>query len=136
MNVDQKLYDAALDLLSQHLDSAAAACYLEDGSIITGISTEAHHAQVCLCAETGPLCEAQKARKKIVASICLSNSSSLGRIAINPPCGICQERLFWFGGGVQIGVPKKDDVTTWDSIPLSELQPHWWYQPRLAQDGD
>lgn len=132
MKVDQKLYDAARKLLDEHPDQAVSACYTEDGEILTGVSTDAHHLQVGLCAETGPVCEAQKLKKKIAASICLSNSSKLNRLVINPPCGVCQERLFWFGENVHVAIPEKEDPTQWQSVPLKQVQPHWWYASRLG----
>lgn len=132
MQVDQNLYDAARKLLDEHLDQAVCACYNEDGQILTGVSTDSHHYQVGLCAETGPICEAQKAKIKIVASICLSMEAKINKVYILSPCGICQERLFWFGDNVQVAVPQKEDPTKWESLPLKEVQPHWWYSVRLG----
>lgn len=132
MKVDQNLYEAARKLLGDHMDQAVCACYTEDGQILTGVSTDSHHNQVGLCAENGPICEAQKNRKKIVASICLSMEDSGKEVVILSPCGICQERLFWFGNNVQVAVPKKDDSTIWESLSLKDVQPHWWYSVRLG----
>lgn len=132
MEVDQKLYNAARELLNEHPDQAVSACYTDDGQILTGVSTDSPHDQVCLCAEAGPICEAQKLKKKIVASICIANNDKTGQVMVYTPCGICQERFFWFGGDVQVAIPHKDDPTKWQSVPLKEVQPYWWKSVKLG----
>jgi len=131
MEVDQKLYEAAKELLAEHPDQAASACYLDDGEILTGVSTNGHHGPARLCAETGPICIAQKLKKKIAASICIANSDE-GDIIVYTPCGICQERFFWFGGETQVAIPQKGDSTKWQSVSLKQVQPYWWKSTDLG----
>ncbi|MDO8650494.1 MAG: cytidine deaminase [Candidatus Berkelbacteria bacterium] len=132
MEVNQKLYGAAQELLAQHPDQAVSACYTEDGQILTGVSTESPHDQACLCAETGPICEAQKLKKKIVASICIAKEDKTGRVIVYTPCGICQERFFLFGEDLQVAIPQEDDPTKWQSVPLKQAQPYWWKKAKLG----
>lgn len=42
------------------------------------------------------------------------------------PCGICQERLAFWGDAVQVAVPHEDDPTRWESKSLKEVQPYSW----------
>ena len=42
------------------------------------------------------------------------------------PCGICQERLFHWGGSVEVAVPAPGDPTSWLSRTLDEVQPYYW----------
>lgn len=133
MKVDERLYEAAKELLGLHPEEAVAACYLEDGSILTGISCDSPHDQASLCAETGPICEAHKLKKKIVSSICISRDKNIPeKILIYSPCGICQERLFWFGEDVEVAIPGKDGSTQWESVPLKQVQPYWWKTVKLG----
>lgn len=133
MKVDERLYDAAKELLRQHPDEAVAACYLEDGQILTGISCDSPHDQASLCAETGPICEAHKLKKNIVASICISyDKNTPGKILIYTPCGICQERFFWFGENVEVAIPKNGESAKWESVPLKQVQPYWWKSVKLG----
>ncbi|MDP3992936.1 MAG: cytidine deaminase [bacterium] len=132
MEVDRKLHEAARELLMQHPNQAASACYTEDGQILTGISVDSPHEQACLCAETGPICEAQKLKKIILASICIANDNKTSRVIIYTPCGICQERFFSFGENVQVAIPQEDDPTEWHSVPLKQVQPYWWKKAKLG----
>jgi len=82
------------------------------------------NASVSLCHETGAICEAYAKDKRIAASVCVTRIES-GRFVILAPCGVCQERLWYWGGDVAVGVPADDD-SGWRSVPLSAASPHYW----------
>lgn len=47
--------------------------------------------------ETGAIVEAHKFGKKVTHSICLARADESSELKILSPCGICQERLFYWG---------------------------------------
>lgn len=131
MTADQRLYDAAAELANARYPKgwgAAAAMYTDQGEILTSIYVASPNDQAELCIETGCICEAHKLGVAVRATICLSRETEGEPFVILAPCGICQERLAYWGGDVQAAVPRADDPTTWLSLPLRELQPHYWYK--------
>jgi len=68
--------------------------------------------------------------KKITATICVSRDDK-GQVHVLTPCGVCQERLFTWGGNIEAAVPMDDDSTKWQVKTLSELQPYYWRKPFL-----
>ena len=129
MIVDQTLYNAAVGLATARYPTdwgGAAAMYAADGQILTSVYVDAPNIGVELCSETGCICEAHKLGVAITASICISRSSEKEPFIILTPCGLCQERLAFWGGDVQVAVPKPDDATQWLSKPLREVQPFYW----------
>ena len=136
MKVDQALVDAAIGLAKSRYAgdpdgdgwAGAAAMYASDGRTLTSVFVDAPNAAASLCCETGAIAEAHKLNLGIVASVCVSRERPDAPFVILTPCGICQERLAYWGGDVQVGVPLADDPTRWTSLPLREVQPHYWAQ--------
>jgi cytidine deaminase len=129
MPVDQPLVDAAIDLLNRRFPDSggvAAALYLEDGQVLTGINFDTEWGGGSLCAETGPICTANTLGKRVTASACVGKLGAHEPIVILTPCGICQERLIHFGTDVQVAVPHPEDPTRWLSKPLAEVMPYYW----------
>ena len=129
MKLDQALVDAAIDLLEQRFPNAegiASAMYTEDGDMLTSVMFEPDWGGGGLCAETGAICEAAKLNKRITASVCVSRLSGDSPIMILTPCGICQERLFHWGYGVEVATPDPDDARKWVVKTLGEVQPYHW----------
>ncbi len=131
MTIDQKLYNAAAELANSRYPKgwgAAAAMYTTDGNILTSVYVACHSDQAELCIETGCICEAHKLGVAITGTICLSREVETEPFVILAPCGICQERLAYWGGDVQVAVPRADDPTKWLSVPLREVQPYYWHK--------
>lgn len=129
--VDDNLVAKAKEFMRErypHGGGTVAALYLEDGTVLLGVATDALHEQVGLCAETGPICEAFRLDKAVVASVCISTDNDEGVINILSPCGICQERLRFWGPQVSVAVPRADDFTQWETKTLAEVQPYYWYR--------
>lgn len=129
MKLDQALVDVATDLLEKRFPAAegiAAAMYTDDGLILTSVVFEPEWGGGGLCAETGAICEAVKLDKRITASVCVSRLSGDGPIVILTPCGICQERLFHWGGTVEVATPAPQDARKWQAKTLNEVQPYYW----------
>jgi cytidine deaminase len=70
----------------------------------------------------------EKMGKRITASVCVSYDDA-GKIHILTPCGVCQERLMYWGEDVEVAVPQTDDSTRWQSKTLKDVQPYYWFKP-------
>ncbi len=132
MKLDQALVDAAIAFVNKrfdaHSEEGAAALYTEDGEILisTGNPGSANPA-ASLCYETGAICEAYKLGKRIVATVCVQRDQK-GFFHILTPCGICQERLFYWGADIEAAVPLESDTTKWQMKYLKEIQPYYWHK--------
>jgi cytidine deaminase len=98
--------------------------YTSDGEILISTSPEVLNASVALCHETGAICEAYTKGKRITASVCVTRAED-GSFLVLAPCGVCQERLWYWGGGVEVAVPAPDSPR-WRAISLREISPHYW----------
>ncbi|WP_199184079.1 cytidine deaminase [Cryobacterium sp. Y57] len=130
MKADQNLFDRAVDQMTLRWPDAseavAAAVYLDDGSVLTGVSLDNFNAAMNLCAETGPICEAYSQGRRIVASICVSREPGRDGFTVLSPCGACQERLAIWGPTVEVGVSDPSSSSGWSSRPLLAVNPYYW----------
>jgi cytidine deaminase len=129
MHLDQRLVDAAVELAVERWptgESGAAATYTDDGRLLTSIGADSPNEGANLCYETGCICEAHKLGRAVTASVCVSREAETEPFLILTPCGICQERLAYWGLDVEVAVPRPDDPTDWQSKRLSEVQPFYW----------
>lgn len=112
-------------------EGVAAAARTRAGSQLTGVWIDAMVDSACLCAETGPVCEAQRTKDPIVASVCVRWTEPTGPVVL-PPCGICQERLAVFGTDVLVAVSRDGETT--EFRPLAAMRP-FSGDDRLQQGG-
>lgn len=129
MNIEQKLYQAAIGLIEKRYPSGwggAAAMHTEDGQILTSVSPDVIVASTELCIETGAILEAHKLNTKITHTICVVREDENAGFKILTPCGVCQERLFFWGENVKAAVTNPGGKL--DYKPLKEIQPHHWYK--------
>lgn len=105
-------------------EGIAAAALTRSGAVLVGVCVDAMVDSACLCAETGPICEAHHRRDPIHASVCVRWTPSGGSTVL-PACGVCQERLAVFGEDVLVAVGRTD--TGVEYATLADLRPHpWW----------
>lgn len=131
MHVDQTLVDAAIEQLNRRWPEApnavAAAVYLDDGSVLTGVSLDNLNAAMTLCAETGLICQAYTLDRQVTASVCVARFADLDQqIVVLAPCGACQERLALWGPEVEVGVASPGSEAGWTSHRMDEMNPHYW----------
>ena len=130
MKADLTLYEAAVELIERRWPDAdwatAAAVYLDDGSIATGVTLDNFNSAASLCAETGPLCQAYTTNRIVVASICVNRARGRTTDLVLAPCGVCRERLALWGPEVEVGVVDSASGLGWTSRPLRELNPYYW----------
>jgi cytidine deaminase len=131
-SLDQALIDAAVDLANTrypHGEAVVAALRTATGKVLTSVSAEARVDSACLCAETGAICEAHKIDEAVVASVCLYRQSEDDELRVLPACGICQERLAFWGLDVEVAVPDTAPGRFWQSRTLRKLRPFYWDEP-------
>ena len=136
--LDERLVKAARDLAIARYGSesgwaGAAAMYTDAGALLTSVFIEAPNPGAMLCCETGAICEAHKRNERVVATVCVGRDGAGQPFVILAPCGLCMERLAYFGPDVQCAVP--DERGGWKTMTLRELQPHRWdgWQP-MSED--
>ena len=130
MRLDQRLVDAAIEFVEKRFPGqpyeGAAAMYTQDGETLVSTALEVPSgSSVALCHEVGAMCEAYAKDKKITATVCVSRQPN-GDMIVLALCGVCKERMWLWGGDVEVAVPHEDDPTKWRSVTLSEMDPYYW----------
>jgi len=127
LNIEQRLFEAAKELVLKRYPSGwggAAAMYTSDGEILTSVAPEVINASTELCMETGVILEAHKLNTKITHSLCIARDNENEAFKILSPCGVCQERLFYWGNDVKVTITTPDNQLLFKS--LEEVQPYHW----------
>lgn len=127
IKLETKLYNSAKDLIENRYPmgwGGAAAIALENGQILTSVAPEVHNNALSLCMEVGALLEANKLHLKVTHSLCLVRESENAEFKILSPCGICQERLIYWGPEVLVAVTNPENKLKF--LPLHQLMPHHW----------
>ena len=130
MRLDHRLIDAAIEFVEKRFPGepyeGGAAMYTEDGGILisTGVGGSAGSVGRTLPrSRRDP--KAYAKGKKITATVCVSREPD-GRMIVLPLCGVCKERMWLWGGDVEVAVPREDDTTKWRSVTLQDLDPFYW----------
>lgn len=127
MNIEQQLFEAAKELIETRYPNGwggAAAMATDDGRILTSVAPEVVNASTELCIETGAILEAHKLNCRITHTICVVRDDEQAPFKILSPCGVCQERLFYFGVDVKAAVTNPEQALVFKG--LHELQPYHW----------
>ena len=74
------------------------------GSFFTSVALESANAGVLLCIETGAMCEAHKYNERVTHCLCVVREDENTPFTVLSPCGVCQERLRYWGEDVRVGV--------------------------------
>ena len=125
--IDQELYQAVKKLIEARYPigwGGVAAVRVEDGSIYTSIAPEVINDSTALCMETGAILEAHKYNKKVTHTFCLAREDERSPLKILSPCGVCQERLFYWGPQVQCAISNDTQAIIFKT--LNKLQPYHW----------
>lgn len=102
----------------------AAVVRTEQDSYFTSVAIETANASAVLCIEVGAICEAHKFNEKVTHCLCLVRDDEKSPFKILTPCGICQERLRYWGDGVLVAVTTDGEKLKF--VTLKELQPYHW----------
>ena len=122
-----QMWEKALDFLDKRFPKDWGGCavmYTEEGKFLISVALESYNGSAGLCMETGAMCEAQKYNYKITHSLCVSRDHPDEELKILTACGICRERLRYWGGDVKIAVTNPANRVIFKT--LDELDPHYW----------
>mgnify|MGYP004548251539 FL=1 len=126
--IEKEMFDKAVDFLNERYGenktSGVAVLRIETGEYLISIWPEVNNTSADLCAETGAICEAHKLNKKVTHSICVCRGEDNEPYEILTPCGICQERLMYWGKDVRCAISTKDNRIVFKT--LEEIQPYYW----------
>lgn len=126
-NIEKEMYKQAVDLITKRYPvgwGGAAVVHTEKGHCFTSVSMETANASAVLCIETGAILEAHKYNERVTHCLCLVRSDENSPFKILTPCGICQERLRFWGDSVLVAVTTDDCALKF--VTLKELQPYHW----------
>lgn len=121
------MYDKAVEFIDKRFPTDWGGCaimYTEDEQFLISVALESFNAGACLCMETGAMCEAQKYNLKITHSLCLSRDNENESPIILSACGICQERLRYWGEDVKVAISNPENKIIFKT--LKELDPCYW----------
>ena len=127
MNIEKEMFDNAIDLLNKRCGDdygCVAVVRIETGEYLTGLLFESNISSTDLCAETGPILEAHKLNKKVTHSICVYQNKEGKNHKILAPCGVCQERLRFWGKDVKAAITSKEGKIIFKT--LDEISPYYW----------
>lgn len=125
--IEQTLFAKAVDLILRRYPTGwggAAAVHTAQGSYFTSVALESANSSVLLCIEAGAMCEAHKFNERVTHCLCVVRDDETSPFKVLSPCGVCQERLRYWGDEVQVGVSAADGSLKF--LPLRTLQPHHW----------
>lgn len=125
--MEQELYDSAVALIQKRYPSGwggAAAMRTKGGRILTSTAPGVLIDQASLCIETGAILEAHKLNDPVTHTVCVVRDDEKSDFKVLTPCGICQERLFYWGEDVKAAVSTINGKL--DFKKLKEIQPYHW----------
>lgn len=137
MTLEEKLYQTATDFIRQRYPTGwggAAVMHTEDGRLLISVAPETLNASAELCIETGAICEAHKLGVAVTHAICVMREDESSEFRVLTPCGICQERLRYWGEEVRVGVTTPDGHLQY--VPLGELMPYYWGRAYRTETED
>ncbi|MBO9129901.1 cytidine deaminase [Bacillus sp. 165] len=129
MKQEEELYNCAVEFIKKRYPKGwggAAAMLTDQGEILISVAPEVINASTELCMETGAICEAHKINQQVTHSICVVRDDEYADFKVLTPCGVCQERLFYWGSEVKAGVYSPEGKIIYKS--LAEIQPYHWYE--------
>lgn len=125
--MEENLFKAAKEFLNIRYPSGwggVAALATESGKILISVAPETKNDALSLCMEVGACLEAHKLNERVTHSLCICRESETSDIIFLTPCGICQERLSHWGGGIRVAVSTPENTLQFK--PLRQLMPHHW----------
>lgn len=127
LNIQKFMYEIATEFITKRFPKGwggVAVIRTEKGNLFTSIALDNANGSTQLCIEVGAMCEAHKYNEKVTHCICVVRENEDKPFTVLTPCGICQERLRYWGTDVLVGVTTKDNTLKF--ITLEELQPYHW----------
>jgi cytidine deaminase len=126
-SIEQEMYNRAIEFIPRRYPTGwggVAVIRTEDGQYLSSVAIETANSSVILCIEVGAMAEAHKLNIKVTHCLCIVRDDENSPFKILSPCGVCQERLRFWGIDVRVGVTTPDNSLLF--VPLKELQPYHW----------
>ncbi|MEC1180507.1 cytidine deaminase [Metasolibacillus meyeri] len=126
-NIELEMYEIATNFIAKRYPTGwggVAVIHTEDGQFLTSVSIETANASAVLCIEVGAICEAHKLNARVTHCLCVVRDDENSPFKVLSPCGICQERLRFWGTDVKVGVTTPDNSLKY--VTLEILQPYHW----------
>lgn len=125
--IHQEMFSRAKALIEKRYPTGwggAGVVRTANGRYYTSVAPDTANASVELCIETGAMLEAHKANERVTHCLCLVRDDEHSPFRVLSPCGVCQERLRYWGTEVQVAVTAPDDTLRF--VPLGDMQPFHW----------
>ena len=135
--VEKEMFRRAVELIEKRYPTGwggAGVVHTAKGNYFTSVSIETANASANLCIETGAMLEAHKYNERVTHCLCLVRENERSPYQILSPCGICQERLRYWGEDVQVAVTAEGPAPRF--VRLGELQPYHWTKAYPAEELD
>ena len=133
--VEQKMYQLAVEFIEKRYPTGwggVAVIRTTEDRYLTSVSLETANGSAQLCIEVGAMCEAHKYNEKVTHCICVTRDDETSTFKVLSPCGICQERLRYWGADVLVGVTTETDTIKF--VSLGQLQPYHWTNAYPAEE--
>ncbi len=125
--IENKMFQLARELIEKRYPKGwggAAVIRTQEDHYFTSVAIETANSSASLCIEVGAMCEAHKYNEKVTHCLCIIRDDENSPYKVLTPCGICQERLRYWGDDVQVGVTTPNSEPLF--VELRELQPYHW----------
>lgn len=133
--IENKMYQMAIELIESRYPvgwGGAAIIHTAKDNYYSSVALETANGSAQLCIEVGAMCDAHKFNEKVTHCLCVVRDDEKSSFKVLSPCGICQERLRYWGKDALVGVTTGDHQLKF--IELSKLQPHHWSDAYPAED--
>ena len=132
--IENKMFQIAKELIETRYPKGwggAAVIRTQKDHYFSSVAIETANSSASLCIEVGAMCEAHKYNEKVTHCLCIIRDDENSSYKVLSPCGICQERLRFWGEDVQVGVTTANGKPLF--VELRELQPYHW---TMAYDAE
>lgn len=133
--IENKMYKIVVELIKSRYPAGwggAAIIRTAKDNYFTSVALDTANGSAQLCIEVGAMCEAHKYNEKVTHCLCVVRDDEKSSFKVLSPCGICQERLRYWGTDVLVGVTVKNNDLQF--VSLSELQPYHWTDAFPTED--
>ncbi|MBQ8718227.1 MAG: cytidine deaminase [Clostridia bacterium] len=139
-DIERQMYRLAVELIEKRYPvgwGGAGVVHTSAGNYYTSVSIDTANSSAVVCIELGAMLEAHKFNETVTHCMCLIRDDENAEFRVLSPCGICQERLRFWGEDVQVAVTNREETIKF--VELRELQPYHWtlaYQPEELEHWD
>jgi cytidine deaminase len=133
--IEQTMYEKAIEFIPKRYPKGwggVAIIHTDDDNYLSSVAIETANSSVDLCIEVGAMCEAHKLNARVTHCLCVIRDDENSPFKVLSPCGVCQERLRFWGIDVRVGVTSAEDSLKF--VTLVELQPYHWTNAYPAEE--